>query len=774
MDTLYYKVRTLCVSVLLLSFALQANTQTDIFWVGGSGDWDDMNHWMKSSGGTNIAGVIPDEDINAIIDMNSGLNSNSTITIPPGNHDVNDIVVTNTSGFTLLFDGSASNGYLEMDIYGDLYFEQGFNLEFTEYSIYANVLRFVSNNQHDITADNHDLMNVVFYNAGGDYNQMGPLWASERIRMYGGTWNSNNEDITTNYLHFQDNNSSSNPLTKVFNSGTSDIFCDEWSSKFVYQSLVVTGDHTIYTSKFTGTHGTQFNSFSFNNIHLLEYSDIPPGGTSPIENNNFECTFCEIDELIIEDTGDTRLAGIFTIKEKLEVTNNGSTIQFNGGNNRSGEVIIDGSIITPSISGCDERTIFTNIYNDFTTMTRSTGTLEVFDASINNITTNGGANFNTYNSVLLGYSDGWNIQTNPYALDYYWIGPTNGSFGDWDNPDYWSIEGEYNNGCIPSIVDNVFINDYSKGDIQIPLSYVGECNNFIWTNTEELTLKLNGTASSFSELKISGSLFLDESATITSLNFSKIRFYSTSTNAIETNGVYLPRIYFEGPLAVWKLVQDLDCEEIRSYSGTLKTLGKDITTDYWAFYGTEPYNHLILGDSHILVNGVFELLPIYSPLTDIAIVTPGTSLIECEEIVLWGQELYDLKLNNASTHHMSTAPVVLNSLILGTDQLVYTNNDLTLNNLIFEVDGSTLALKNSADNKIFNAIESQAASSSPGILKGYTTNLQSTVIGDETNLCVSGHVAFQDINVTMDGVFHAPDGINWGNNNGINFDSTLR
>ena len=39
------------------------------------------------------------------------------------------------------------------------------------------------------------------------------------------------------------------------------------------------------------------------------------------------------------------------------------------------------------------------------------------------------------------------------------------------------------------------------------------------------------------------------------------------------------------------------------------------------------------------------------------------------------------------------------------------------------------------------------------------------------NLCVDGIVAFQDIDADMLGVFNAPDGIDGGNNNGINYET---
>ena len=65
--------------VLLLSFNLSA---ANYYWVGGSGNWTDINHWRTTSGGSALPSVIPGPTDNVFFDAKSGFTAASkTITI---------------------------------------------------------------------------------------------------------------------------------------------------------------------------------------------------------------------------------------------------------------------------------------------------------------------------------------------------------------------------------------------------------------------------------------------------------------------------------------------------------------------------------------------------------------------------------------------------------------------------------------------------------------------------------------------------------------------
>ncbi|MGB3798596.1 MAG: hypothetical protein WA952_02205, partial [Lewinella sp.] len=80
----------------LLSFSLLlafADIQSQaLFWVNGSGDWDDPDHWSETSGGIS-AGMIPDQSTTASFDDQSRLDASSVVTLRAGTYSVQDISV---------------------------------------------------------------------------------------------------------------------------------------------------------------------------------------------------------------------------------------------------------------------------------------------------------------------------------------------------------------------------------------------------------------------------------------------------------------------------------------------------------------------------------------------------------------------------------------------------------------------------------------------------------------------------------------------------------
>lgn len=762
----FIKKSIIRLSFLILTFTLfhSSGFSQNLYWIGGSGVWDDPNNWSKNSGGSPVGGI-PTEEFNAIFDDNSGLTSTSTVTVSPGEYATKSFLVMTSAPFTLLFDGSSSTQNVEMFIFGDLTLSANQTMSYTSNSVFHNVWKFEGNVVHNITTNGKDLMGVELLHANGEYNQMDNLEVSERIRHFGGEWNTNNHDVSSAFIYFRDNNSSNNALSKQLNAGTSDIFCDEWDSKLTYGSLIVTGTYTIHAKQFVGSPSQGNNFFNFHKIVLLELGDTPPGGTSVIEYNNFECKSCIVEDLVIEDTGITQLADKFTLNGLLHIKNFGSEIRFNGGNGRLDEVVLNCEFIFPEVVGCEnERTKLTNAYNDFTTFIRDSGNLSIYDASLNNIVTSGNANFIAYNSVLFGISDGWDLLDIPSPLEYVWIGNANGTIADWNDPNKWEISTGGSNGCIPSIVDFVNINDAALGGIRIPAGFTAECRDFIWKNDAGLELKLDGQSGNESALVIGGNFEIDNSATITPVSSHEIYFNSSFDNTLAPNEVILPELTFFGN-GSWTLLEDLNCDRFRFESGTFDTNNYGVTTDYWLTMEDYP-KQFNFNNSHIIVNGEFRLAQL--PSNNVTI-DEGTSLFECEVFTSAVTNLHDLKLNNTSNWQLGNYPYSINNFILNTSNKVSTLNDLTVNNLIFNVDDSQFSISPSSDFSVAEGIQSNASLLNPAILKSTVNGVQADIIKTVGNLCATGYISIQDINSAVDKVFNAPQSTDSGNNTNINF-----
>lgn len=75
--------------LLILGLIAQfAKAQADYYWVGGSGNWSDLNHWVTVSGGSISHTILPSTRDNVFFDENSFSVENETVFM-----DVEDISV---------------------------------------------------------------------------------------------------------------------------------------------------------------------------------------------------------------------------------------------------------------------------------------------------------------------------------------------------------------------------------------------------------------------------------------------------------------------------------------------------------------------------------------------------------------------------------------------------------------------------------------------------------------------------------------------------------
>ena len=96
---------------LIVSAASTDLNLTTLYWIGGSGDWNDPTNWSFSSGG-NIANVVPGLTNPVVFDNNSFTSSANTINLTSGancyniNYYTEDSCAINLASFTMNIDGS--------------------------------------------------------------------------------------------------------------------------------------------------------------------------------------------------------------------------------------------------------------------------------------------------------------------------------------------------------------------------------------------------------------------------------------------------------------------------------------------------------------------------------------------------------------------------------------------------------------------------------------------------------------------------------------------
>src|SRR5690606_15343259 len=98
--------------LIFFAFQLQAN---DYYWVGGAGNWSDINHWATTSGGTLKHSIVPGSTDNVFFDANSGLTDSDIIDFPAGNAYCQNMswagvtttpLFRNNTNFTLFISGN--------------------------------------------------------------------------------------------------------------------------------------------------------------------------------------------------------------------------------------------------------------------------------------------------------------------------------------------------------------------------------------------------------------------------------------------------------------------------------------------------------------------------------------------------------------------------------------------------------------------------------------------------------------------------------------------
>ena len=106
-------------NVILLFFLLFISGSffaTDYYWVGGTGNWSDINRWSLTNGGAGGAGV-PGVNDNTFFTNNSFSSPNQTVTLNIANANCNDMTWTVSANSPNFASSSSANN---LNIYGNL------------------------------------------------------------------------------------------------------------------------------------------------------------------------------------------------------------------------------------------------------------------------------------------------------------------------------------------------------------------------------------------------------------------------------------------------------------------------------------------------------------------------------------------------------------------------------------------------------------------------------------------------------------------------------
>lgn len=323
----------------------------DYYWVGNGGSWTDLSHWATSSGGSTKHTVVPTANDDVYFDANSFSSASQTVTITFGAkcRSMNWTGVTNTPKIYSFFD--------DLEVYGSLIIPSTVTREF-----FGNVRMKATSGTHNIDLANLPLSapnNETLYieGVGGTWNLASGL-TIYRVYLSGGTLNTNGQQVTISSLISPGTN------TRALTLGSSPISCATWDVQNATGMTVTSGTSTITsTFRFNG------KGFTYNNLTI--------SGTVEVYDNN---TF---------NTITLEAGSILKLKEGTTQTISGLTSNGTVGNPVTIKSVTDGVAAT---------------------LSKSSGSVSISNARIQDNTATGGATFSApTGSVDLGNNSGWNI-----------------------------------------------------------------------------------------------------------------------------------------------------------------------------------------------------------------------------------------------------------------------------------------------------------------------------------------------------------------------------
>lgn len=507
------------------------------YWVGNSGNWDDLSHWATTSGGTVMHGQIPTAlddvffDVNSFDDIGKTVNINAS---PALCRNMNWSGVINNPKV----DGTTSNS---LKVYGSFTLSSGMVFAF------KGVISFEATvTGKTIKTCGAKLLNDIYFNGvGGGWSLSDSLKTMANIYFNYGSLNTNNYSVSTYAFRSIVPNPRSLSLGSsvltvtgsgagaffidftnfAFNAGTSVIrFTNNYFTSTGITSNASASDITFYNVEFTGSNSV--DSVNNNSGHAFIFNNVTFAGNGRINGNNI------YNGTITFSSGKT-----YIMEAGSQQTINGDMIA--GGN--------CGSFITLNSSSA-------GVISSFS---KSAGTINISNIFFRDIEAKGGASWNATSSVILSNTTGWNITSpNNPSSDYFWVGGS----GNWSDPSHWSLSSggaanPYN--CIPGIDNNVFFDSKSFTaanqfvNIDVNTAY---CHSMNWAGSAYSPAL---TGSVFSSLKIFGSLKLIAAMKLV-FNGSIYFEASDNGNTIACAGnKFLNSVYFNGDGGSWKLLDSL-------------------------------------------------------------------------------------------------------------------------------------------------------------------------------------------------------------------------
>ncbi len=598
-----------------LFFTFFTSSAFNYYWVGGTGNWNDLNHWATTSGGNIFHLEIPTALDNVFFDANSFSGNGQSVNINVETAYCNDIDWTGVM-YSPEFNSASS---VSLKIWGSLVLSENMK------SYLQGIIEFKSTTKgKKIKSSGQQYYgDIVLNGSGGEWVLQDSLYSSGSISHINGIFRTNDLKITVKYYATGD----SRELQEL----------DLGSSVFTVSGLTFYNNYdndlilNAVTSTIRCTSGGGINvtnrskkNLNFNNIELLDkewggsiwnasegklfFNKVTFYGNGEIYGNNVfnDVTFYKDGDIEGKNTFNEQLHFEAGKTYKLsDILTLGKDIRFSAtGNCKDLITIQNNEKIYPAVINC------------------SSGKVTVSFVELRGIIAKGGAEFIADNSLDMGDNSGWSINTF-ISRDFFWVGGT----GNWSDGSHWATSsGGPGSGCIPTPVDNVFFdaksfNAYGQSvTIDSPFA---RCNSMDWTDAGYNPV----FNSSFylNNLHIWGSLTLNSNMNFA---FDGNTYFESEIKGrkIKMAGQqFKSYVFFTGNGGEWILSDAFNCnKDIYHSAGILNTNNQEISCNT---YDSGSFEMSLFPRSLVLGSSLFKAMDFICEVRNNFTINAGTSTI---------------------------------------------------------------------------------------------------------------------------------------------------
>ena len=463
---------------------------TNLYWVDGTGNWDDPNHWSTVSG-IKSGGCVPTAKDNVFFDDGSFTDTEQTVYTGASDIRCRTMDWTGSEAARPNFEMGATD-ISGVYIYGSLIFNSAVDINL---SAVVNFY-FRATELQEINTFGYVFPNIVEFDGnGGEWKLRDDmLMEGDCFIRYG--------KLITNGFDLECKSITSTDPTEGVNSRGLDI---------QNSSVTITGKEdvlgrSIYFNLADAYLDLGFEFLSANStITFTDNAEVFIAGATT-HNISFE-------KLIFEKDGelDSGFSGITPYVSYLQFKENGTV----NGKNKFGTVELGRGFEFKFQNGktyemdylLAEGSCFAPISLHSTKDTKQTTIL-----AANNVTGNflelkdingdgsKGAAYTAANSFDLGNVTGWITDGEIAPIALYWVGK--GADDSWNNHENWSRSQDGSEeGCVPTLNDDVFFTANSfLGSKFVELSVAGKCHSMTWNDdvdpgasfTVDATLQIGG------------------------------------------------------------------------------------------------------------------------------------------------------------------------------------------------------------------------------------------------------------------------------------------